>query len=434
MVGTVGVAVVANDRKKLDTPLPDANVAAEFYMRYEIREFLGDGVTSTVRRCIEKASGAQYAVKICEASDLDLYRVQETDQNTPTASLDDDIQLTMIKEVEMLRVCSGHPNIIELHDTFINQSCIFLVLELCRRGELFDYLNSVVLLPESRTRILMRQVLEAIEFIHSRGIVHRDIKLENILLDETLSAKLSDFGFAVYVRHDEQLKEIRGTPGYLAPEMLRANMYEDSPGYGRPVDMWCCGVMLYTLLCGSQPFSRTSREETIVASLRGQYTFEAPEWQDISDAAKDMITRLLTQNPKDRMTASEALRHPFIHQPSFSFEIINHIPSRRFKTAALAVVGANRFDLCRRKSSPSELPRERLEKDPYSVRDCRRAIDAGAFRIYHHWVKKTDCQNRGALFETEPRRDRKRAMLKAANSPTSPSARSPTLPATQSQR
>lgn len=126
---------------------------------------------------------------------------------------------------------------VELQDVFESPTFIFLVFELCKNGELFDYLTSVVTLSEKKTKYIMRQILEGLQHIHTQGIVHRDLKPENILLDDNLNVKITDFGFAKIVKEGELLQDLCGTPGYLAPETLRCNMIEDAPGYSYEVDM-----------------------------------------------------------------------------------------------------------------------------------------------------------------------------------------------------
>lgn len=120
---------------------------------------------------------------------------------------------------------------------FESDAFIFLVFELCKNGELFDYLTSVVTLSEKKTRYIMRQVFEGVAYIHAHNIVHRDLKPENILLDDSLNVKITDFGFAKQLSGTQKLFDLCGTPGYLAPETLRCNMFEDALGYSKEVDM-----------------------------------------------------------------------------------------------------------------------------------------------------------------------------------------------------
>ncbi|RZC32649.1 phosphorylase b kinase gamma catalytic chain, skeletal muscle/heart isoform [Asbolus verrucosus] len=210
-------------KEEEEDKLPDQDAAKEFYAKYEPKEILGRGISSTVRRCIEKETGKAFAAKIIDLSNDGGDGISAKEATK--------------QEVAILRHVAGHHYIIELQDVFESPTFIFLVFELCKNGELFDYLTSVVTLSEKKTRYIMRQVLEGVAHIHSRGIVHRDLKPENILLDDNLNVKITDFGFAKKLAEGEQVHELCGTPGYLAPETLRCNMVEDAPGYSYEVDM-----------------------------------------------------------------------------------------------------------------------------------------------------------------------------------------------------
>lgn len=155
----------------------------------------------------------------------------------------------------------------------------------------------------------MQEVFEAVKFMHNNGVVHRDLKPENILLDENYRVKISDFGFAVNLKDGETLRELCGTPGYLSPEVLQCSMFPDAPGYGKEVDMWACGVIMYTLLVGCPPFWNRRQVVMLRSIMEARYHFHSPEWDDISVVAKDLISKLLVVQPKIRLTAEEALEH-----------------------------------------------------------------------------------------------------------------------------
>lgn len=169
----------------------------------------------------------------------------------------------------------------------------------------------------------MKQLLEAVAYIHSKGIVHRDLKPENILLDDNLNVKLTDFGFAKVIAPNERLYELCGTPGYLAPEVLRASMFEKVDGYGREVDIWACGVIMYTLLVGFPPFWHRKQMVMLRNIMEGKYEFCSPEWDDITDQPKDLIRKLLVVDPFKRITAENALIDGFFQvSVSISFEVM----------------------------------------------------------------------------------------------------------------
>lgn len=359
----------------------------EFYSKYEIQAVLGSGLCSTVRKCVEKSTGISYAVKIVEF-------------NSPSE------REQTLNEVELMKLIGSHPNIILVHDTFESDSFIFIVMELCPNGELFDYLTRVVRLSEKKTRSIMRSILGAVSLFHKMNIVHRDLKPENILLDENMNVKISDFGFAIKLHENQLLTDLCGTPGYLAPETLSCSMYDDQPGYGIEVDMWACGVILYTLLSGSPPFWNRRQAIMLRTIMEGKYTFSSPEWDEISENAKDLINKLLTVDPAKRFTASDALNSPFLQR-----EIITANTDKKFKAKQkfkvyikVAMVISRLKTL---KKQQTNIDTNDLLENPYRFKIYRKLIDSAAFNIYGHWVKKTDHQNRAALFELHPKCDLK---------------------------
>ncbi|XP_077842109.1 phosphorylase b kinase gamma catalytic chain, liver/testis isoform isoform X3 [Macaca mulatta] len=268
-----------------------------------------------------------------------------------------------------------------------------------RKGELFDYLTEKVALSEKETRSIMRSLLEAVSFLHANNIVHRDLKPENILLDDNMQIRLSDFGFSCHLEPGEKLRELCGTPGYLAPEILKCSMDETHPGYGKEVDLWACGVILFTLLAGSPPFWHRRQILMLRMIMEGQYQFSSPEWDDRSSTVKDLISRLLQVDPEARLTAEQALQHPFFERCEGS-QSWNLTPRQRFRVAVWTVLAAGRVALSTHRVRP--LTKNALLRDPYALRSVRRLIDNCAFRLYGHWVKKGEQQNRAALFQHRP--------------------------------
>ncbi|XP_031764310.2 phosphorylase b kinase gamma catalytic chain, skeletal muscle/heart isoform isoform X3 [Galleria mellonella] len=322
--------------------------------------------------------------------------------------------------------------VIELQDVFESETFIFLVFELCKNGELFDYLTSVVTLSEKKTRYIMRQVLEGVRYVQSKSIVHRDLKPENILLDDQLNVKITDFGFAKVLNEGEKLFELCGTPGYLAPETLKANMFDDAPGYGMEVDIWACGVIMFTLLVGCPPFWHRKQMVMLRNIMEGKYSFTSPEWADISDDPKDLIRRLLVVEPNQRISLDDALNHSFFNpvlwdqdmtplkrslssssrRMSRIDQLTMAIKSGGFNARAKLRLGLVTVRAAVRLSrlphtAARDLPLHDALRDPYTTRVLRKVIDGCAFRVYGHWVKKGEGQNRAALFENTPKTELK---------------------------
>ncbi|XP_062502629.1 phosphorylase b kinase gamma catalytic chain, liver/testis isoform-like [Corticium candelabrum] len=360
--------------------LPDQNEASAFYARYEAGDLLGKGLSSTVRRCVCKATGKQCAVKIVDKTqDQDCERVIRT-------------------EMQCLHDVCPHSHIIKLEDTFESSTFFFLVFELAENGELFDYLTQVVRCSEKKTRVIMMQLVEAVKHVHNVGYVHRDLKPENILLDEHFNVKLSDFGFATKYE-GRKLRNVCGTPAYLAPEMLQCTVDFTAPGYDNKVDMWAIGVILYTMLAGFPPFWHRKQLLMLRAIMNGKFRFGSPEWDDISENAKDLITKLLTLNVAARLTAEEVLSHPWM-------SITQQQPERRFSARARFRVYIRAVLFCtimKMRITEAPVNLQGLGSIPYKFKLVRQLIDGCAFRIYGHWVKRGDDQNRATLFEHQPK-------------------------------
>ncbi|CAG2221154.1 CAMK2 [Mytilus edulis] len=199
-----------------------------------------------------------------------------------------------------------------LHDSIQDEGCHYLVFDLVTGGELFEDIVAREFYSEADASHCMQQILESVNYCHEHGIVHRDLKPENLLLASKAkgaAVKLADFGLAIEVQGDQQAWfGFAGTPGYLSPEVLRKDPY------GKPVDIWACGVILYILLVGYPPFWDEDQHRLYAQIKAGAYDYPSPEWDTVTPEAKNLINSMLTVNPAKRITALEALRHPWICQ------------------------------------------------------------------------------------------------------------------------
>nr|XP_054749281.1 phosphorylase b kinase gamma catalytic chain, skeletal muscle/heart isoform-like isoform X1 [Lytechinus pictus] len=386
---TIGGSIDNQDETDFGIEYDDA-----FSSKYIAKHILGRGVSSTVRLCCDRITNEEYAVKIIDI----------TGQNHGGDNRAEAIQEEYRNEVLVLNklIEGGHPNIINLIDFIESPTYFFLVFELCHSGELFDYLTAVITLSEKKTRAIMRSVISAVAYIHSHNVVHRDLKPENILLDADLKVKISDFGMAAELTEGVYLRELCGTPGYMAPEMLKCSMgLENISSYGQKIDLWACGVIMYTLLVGRPPFWHRKKMLMLRAIMEGRYRFGSPEWDDISDTPKDLISKLLVVDPKLRLSAEEALEHPFFQQTEVPIQT-SFNARRKFKAVCLVVYGVVRLRhyLGQRIVSPHT-----IQENPYGIKAIRKALDGCAFNIYRHWVKKGQGQDRAALFANSPKMD-----------------------------
>uniref|UniRef100_A0A3Q4MKN1 calcium/calmodulin-dependent protein kinase n=1 Tax=Neolamprologus brichardi TaxID=32507 RepID=A0A3Q4MKN1_NEOBR len=266
--------------------------STRFTDEYQLYEELGKGAFSVVRRCVKKSSGQEYAAKII---------------NTKKLSARDHQKLE--REARICRLLK-HPNIVRLHDSISEEGFHYLVFDLVTGGELFEDIVAREYYSEADASHCISQILESVNHIHQHDIVHRDLKPENLLLASKMkgaAVKLADFGLAIEVQGDQQAWfGFAGTPGYLSPEVLRKDPY------GKPVDIWACGVILYILLVGYPPFWDEDQHKLYQQIKAGAYDFPSPEWDTVTPEAKNLINQMLTINPAKRITAEQALKHPWI--------------------------------------------------------------------------------------------------------------------------
>ena len=231
-------------------------------------------------------------------------------------------ELVLILDVTMLfyRKISGsieHPCIIQLLDVIDTENNLFIILELADGGELFDKILEKIRFSEKEAKLHFYQMVSAVKYLHKKNIAHRDLKPENILLsndDSNPLIKISDMGLSKLVDHTTFLQTFCGTPQYLAPEVLISRVRGDG-SYGFEVDMWSLGVILYILLCGCPPFSTERTDKSLVRQVcDGDYSFPKSKWANISDSAIDLVTKLMTVDKNNRLTAEEALKHPWLNE------------------------------------------------------------------------------------------------------------------------
>ncbi|XP_050535595.1 calcium/calmodulin-dependent protein kinase type II alpha chain isoform X19 [Daktulosphaira vitifoliae] len=267
-------------------------VCTRFSDNYELKEELGKGAFSVVRKCIQKHTGLEFAAKIINTKKLSARDFQKLEREA--------------------RICRKlqHPNIVRLHDSIQEELFHYLVFDLVTGGELFEDIVAREFYSEADASHCIQQILESVNHCHTNGVVHRDLKPENLLLASKIkgaAVKLADFGLAIEVQGDQQAWfGFAGTPGYLSPEVLKKEPY------GKPVDIWACGVILYILLVGYPPFWDEDQHRLYAQIKAGAYDYPSPEWDTVTPDAKNLINQMLTVNPAKRVTASDALKHPWI--------------------------------------------------------------------------------------------------------------------------
>ncbi|XP_070233120.1 ribosomal protein S6 kinase alpha-2 isoform X4 [Bos mutus] len=258
---------------------------------YEIKEDIGVGSYSVCKRCVHKATDTEYAVKIIDKSKRD-----------PS------------EEIEILLRYGQHPNIITLKDVYDDGKFVYLVTELMRGGELLDRILRQRYFSEREASAVLCTITKTMDYLHSQGVVHRDLKPSNILyVDESgnpESIRICDFGFAKQLRAENGLLMTPCyTANFVAPEVLKRQ------GYDAACDIWSLGILLYTMLAGFTPFANGPDDtpEDILARIgSGKYALSGGNWDSISDAAKDVVSKMLHVDPHQRLTAVQVLKHPWI--------------------------------------------------------------------------------------------------------------------------
>ncbi|KAK0576796.1 hypothetical protein LWI29_023397 [Acer saccharum] len=259
---------------------------------YDLDKELGRGQFGITYLCTEKATGSKFACKSISRRKL----VHEKDI--------EDVR----REVLILQHLTGQPNIVEFKGAYEDKQNIYVVMELCSGGELFDRILARGSYSEREAASICRQIVNVVHACHFMGVMHRDLKPENFLLasrDEDAPIKATDFGLSVFIEPGKVYKEIVGSAYYVAPEVLRRN-------YGKEIDVWSAGVILYILLSGVPPFWAETEKGIFEAVLEGNLDLLSSPWPSISASAKDLIRKMLARDPKKRITAAGALEHPWL--------------------------------------------------------------------------------------------------------------------------
>jgi len=284
--------VTSNVPKKKEYPGVNEPIGNYYFI---LDTILGQGEFGVVKLGKSKNTNDEVAIKVINKNQI---------QDAPILQ----------NEIDILRKCQ-HPHIVELKAVFETADMLYICMELIKGGELYDEIIRRNTFTERDASHIMKQIVSALDYLHDNGIIHRDLKLENLLLvdknasGKDLIVKLADFGLSRIYR-GQVVRTACGTPFYVAPEVLLGT------GYGTEVDMWSAGIMLYILLSGRLPFHASEDHQLFNKILKGEYQFKSPQFDTISSAAKDLISNLIVTNPKKRLTAKQCILHPFIANPT----------------------------------------------------------------------------------------------------------------------
>jgi len=268
--------------------LPDPTEDINKYYKIT-NKVLGQGYFAVVKVGKDLKTGEEVAVKFVKKS---LVEREET----------------LANEIDILGSIN-HPNVVGLRAIFDTEETLFIVMDLMKGGELYEEIVKRKTFSEKDASKIMAQLFSALAYLHNKGIVHRDLKLENLLLvkdsDPDLHIKLADFGLSK-LYSGKALQTACGTPFYVAPDILMGD------GYGTGVDMWASGVLLYVLLSGRLPFAADTDTELFKLIMVGDLIWKSPQFDTVSAEAKDLISKLIVVEPEQRLSAKQALDHPFI--------------------------------------------------------------------------------------------------------------------------
>lgn len=304
----------------------DSDKQASIEDKYVLKDLLGTGAFSEVRLIESKeVPGQMFAVKIIDKKALKGKEDSLENEIRVLKRFSEQARQTGTETGE--RQMFSHPNIVQLLETYEDKFKVYLVMELVTGGELFDRIVEKGSYTEKDASNLIRQVLEAVDYMHEQGVVHRDLKPENLLYysaAEDSKIMISDFGLSK-IEDSGIMATACGTPGYVAPEVLAQKPY------GKAVDVWSIGVISYILLCGYPPFYDENDANLFAQILKGDFEFDSPYWDEISDSAKDFIRHLMCVDVDKRFTCKQALAHPWISGNAASNKNIHGTVSEQLK-------------------------------------------------------------------------------------------------------
>jgi len=307
---------------------------SEVKKNYEMGKDLGSGNFAVVKEATKTAANKtaeipnKVAIKVIDKAKVE-------DMN--------DIQ----REIEVMSMLD-HPNVVKLFEIYDEPKKMMLVMELVTGGELFDRIVSKGSYTEKDAAEVMKTLCQALSYMHAKKVVHRDLKPENILYSdpsESAAIRVADFGLARVVSGKEMMKTACGTPGYVAPEVLKNKGYDSGA-----VDMWSTGVILYILLCGFPPFYEEELPALFEQILHARYDFPSPWWDNVSKEAKELVQGLLTIDPVKRLTAAQVMALPWVSGAAPTVDLSGaqaamkkYNATRKLKKAALGLMAKHRM-------------------------------------------------------------------------------------------
>eukprot|EP01026_Neomeris_dumetosa_P025685 TRINITY_DN21106_c0_g1_i2.p1 TRINITY_DN21106_c0_g1~~TRINITY_DN21106_c0_g1_i2.p1 ORF type:complete len:536 (-),score=79.89 TRINITY_DN21106_c0_g1_i2:528-2135(-) len=300
--------------------LHNSNIRGQHFFGYDkgfehkyqtTSKILGKGSFGVIKECIKKSSGEVCACKMIAKSKL-----------KHKEAVGD-----VIREVKILRTLNGRPNVVKLHDVFEDSANVYIIMELCTGGELFEQLVARKRYSERDASIVIKQILNVVAECHLNGVIHRDLKPENFLFatdKQNAPLKAIDFGLSTFFTPNQKFNDVVGSAYYVAPEVLYRS-------YGPACDLWSVGVIMYILLAGRPPFYAQTEVGVFKKIMKGRWSMELDPWPMISATAKDLLKKLLISDPKARITASQALSHKWLRGDStvpdvpLDFKVLNSL-------------------------------------------------------------------------------------------------------------